>query len=69
MRAATQFEKRLAAVEAGEVTYAGTPCKRGHDGTRYAMTGQCVECTRARALARHNRLYQALREAKLAKEE
>lgn len=33
-------------------TYAGKPCKRGHDGTRYVGgTKNCVECNRASAAA------------------
>lgn len=27
----------------------GGPCLRGHDGLRYASTGQCVECQVERA--------------------
>ena len=33
-------------------TYIGTPCHRGHDGTRDA-TGHCVECRRAASVARY----------------
>ena len=28
----------------GKGTYQGSPCKRGHDGTRYVSGGGCVEC-------------------------
>lgn len=29
-------------------TYQGTPCKRGHDGTRYVASNHCVACESAR---------------------
>ncbi len=34
--------------------YQGTPCKRGHDGTRY-LSGTCVECERERMRERNAR--------------
>jgi hypothetical protein len=33
------------AIEQGEKTYYGPPCKRGHDGKRFVKGGKCVECT------------------------
>lgn len=33
-----------AARAAGQMKYIGNCCKHGHDGIRYASTGQCVEC-------------------------
>ncbi len=35
---------RITAKAAGELTYKGTPCKRGHSGHRYTSSGNCVEC-------------------------
>jgi hypothetical protein len=29
--------------------YFGNPCKRGHDGERYARNGECVQCARNKA--------------------
>lgn len=40
---------RAAAADAGERTFQGAPCKRGHSGLRWVSTGGCVECTRAAA--------------------
>ena len=34
--------------------YQCTPCKRGHDGTRY-LSGTCVECERERMRERNAR--------------
>ena len=34
--------------------YQGSPCKRGHDGTRY-LSGTCVECERERMRERNAR--------------
>jgi len=39
---------RGAAREAGESTYQGAPCKRGHAGRRYASTAACVDCVAGR---------------------
>lgn len=30
----------------GEMTYQGRPCKRGHDGVRYAVSQECVTCVK-----------------------
>ncbi len=38
---------RIAALEAGERYFQGPPCRWGHDGRRYAVSGACVECRRA----------------------
>ena len=32
---------------ADATTYIGSPCKRGHGGTRYVRNRECVECRRA----------------------
>lgn len=64
MRKALEFEKRLAAAKNGDNTYQGNPCKHGHDGERYTMTGQCVVCTRTRALTRMREQAQLLKAAK-----
>ena len=37
-------ETRKAAAEAGEYTYRGSPCKRGHAGVRYTLSGACQKC-------------------------
>lgn len=39
---------RQAALTAGIKTYTGSPCRLGHDGTRYAACGNCVQCARHR---------------------
>lgn len=38
---------RRDALAKGERTYVGKPCPHGHDGTRYAISGCCIECVRA----------------------
>lgn len=56
---------RIDALKAKEIFYTGKPCKRGHDGQRYANSGQCVECERARVKGWHatqRALVKALRE-------
>ena len=35
---------RVAAQIAGEKFFIGDSCKRGHSGTRYTISGSCVEC-------------------------
>ena len=65
---ATQFEIRIAAIKDGKKTYQGKPCIHGHDGTRYAVTGQCVFCAKARALARQKRIQEAVQEARASRE-
>ena len=37
---------RDAARAAGETTYQGRPCTKGHDGVRYSSSQQCVTCTK-----------------------
>lgn len=37
-------QAKLAARAAGKRKFAGSPCKRGHDGARYSSTGHCVDC-------------------------
>lgn len=32
----------------GEPSYAGSPCKHLHDGTRYTLTGHCVACLKGK---------------------
>lgn len=32
-------------------TFAGTPCRAGHDGERYSANKTCVHCARERAAA------------------
>lgn len=41
---ATFDEARIAAQDAGLLTYRGSPCRRGHDGERYSTNGGCVAC-------------------------
>lgn len=54
------------------LTRTGKPCPKGHDGTRYASNGACVECTKARRAAgtlnrlkerRYKRAYRAAKAA------
>lgn len=33
------------AIDQGQTTYIGEPCKRGHNGTRYVVGSACVDCT------------------------
>jgi 5-methylcytosine-specific restriction endonuclease McrA len=35
---------RSAAIAAGETTFVGSPCLRGHDGLRWVASYACVEC-------------------------
>jgi hypothetical protein len=39
---------RDAAKKAGEKTYVGRPCRKGHDGLRYVSSG-CVECAKSQS--------------------
>lgn len=39
---------RTTARRSGAVTYDGTPCGRGHGGSRYVSTGACLDCVKAR---------------------
>ena len=45
---------RESAARAGHRTYAGSPCKHGHDGERYVADNKCVHCVRARVRARED---------------
>lgn len=36
--------RRAAAIAAGETTFIGSPCLRGHDGLRWVSSYACVEC-------------------------
>lgn len=47
---------RIEAAVCGESKYAGNPCKRGHTGLRYVLSGDCVEC-RQIANRRHRQRY------------
>lgn len=33
----------------GTAVYAGKPCKKGHDGTRYANGGKCIVCAKEKS--------------------
>ena len=39
-------------MKSATLTFAGAPCRRGHDGSRYTSSGGCVECARLRDSAR-----------------
>ena len=49
---------RLAALEAGEKTYEGNPCKRGHPGKRYTCGGHCYHCAYEKSPEWHARYRQ-----------
>lgn len=53
-------DARLRAAEKGEKIYDGTACKQGHDGRRYTVSGNCVECTKLASKARHDRIRRLL---------
>lgn len=38
---------RKQALATGAKSYVGKPCPHGHDGTRYAISGCCIECVQA----------------------
>jgi hypothetical protein len=38
---------RREALAQGRRVYIGKPCPHGHDGTRYAISGCCIECVKA----------------------
>lgn len=39
------YTTRDSALAAGELRYiSGKPCRRGHNGPRYASSGNCIEC-------------------------
>jgi hypothetical protein len=42
---------RIPVIEEGPHLYVGKPCRYGHAGLRYRVSGNCVECSRKRALA------------------
>lgn len=44
----------------GSKTYAGRPCKHGHDGLKYTGCGSCVECSRANSTSEEKKQYDAL---------
>jgi len=35
---------RATAIATQAIRYQGAPCRKGHNGTRYASTGACVAC-------------------------
>lgn len=40
----TTYKTRKNALKYGVKTYKGSPCRNGHDGTRYVNCNRCVEC-------------------------
>ena len=50
VRSAANAKRRRAEAN-GQLKYAGTPCKHGHDGIRYSKNGTCVECQSERNIA------------------
>lgn len=52
---------RRTAILAGEPTFIGSICLRGHDGRRYVKGQACVECHRLRELARAQKARRPLR--------
>lgn len=44
---------RVLAKAAGELTYQGKPCKRGHGTERYVSSSECRECARLSSVASH----------------
>lgn len=55
---------REAAASRGETTYQGNPCKRGHDGKRFTLTGGCCACDREAQATRRDQLRKRLAEAR-----
>lgn len=39
------FSTKEEALSSGASVYMGNPCKREHNGMRYALSGSCVQCT------------------------
>lgn len=46
---------------AQSIHYQGEPCKRGHSGLRYTVSGNCVECTKIASANGHERIRKLLR--------
>lgn len=57
---------RIAAIEAGDRTYQGGPCKHGHSAIRYTGSKACVECERVNGAARKAAIADSERERKKA---
>jgi hypothetical protein len=53
---------RTKAVEAGERTYIGKPCQKGHDGRRYTLSASCVQCATESITARRAVMTAKMRE-------
>lgn len=58
---------RDTAATRGHRTYQGNPCYAGHDGTRYTLSGACVECVRTAKAAKREDLRKRLAAADAAK--
>ena len=41
---APKLQSRQQALDLGEITYVGSPCRNGHAGVRYTKSAHCVEC-------------------------
>lgn len=54
--------RRIEAKKLGEKFYSsGSPCKKGHDSTRYVANGHCVECMSEKAKTDESRSQQKIR--------
>lgn len=47
------------ALRGGITRYQGEPCRHGHDGVRYALSGQCVQCALGHSKNQHLRAKQS----------
>lgn len=56
--------ERDQAIEMGLKTYiTGRPCKHGHNGVRYTLSGTCFECVRNSNSARRKVAREAIKKA------
>jgi hypothetical protein len=55
---------RWQAIQAGDSQYQGKSCKRGHDGRRYVLTRNCVQCEAERKRTERQTVREAREAAK-----
>lgn len=57
----SDYQIRLAAATKGEIKYLGRECAQAHGGIRYTSNGICVECMKAKATARQDKIRDLLK--------
>lgn len=62
----SDYQIRLAAAKRGEIKYQGRECHAQHGGIRYTSNGICVECMKAKATERQDKIRDLLKRSNAA---